>query len=98
MIENNFLINGKSKNAPFVFTITIVWLILLSLCALIGLIIVPIQTSSNTYLVQLIYGGGKVLISLVFILIWLIGWYRAMTFLLQLQFYISEINSAPKEN
>ncbi len=98
MIDNNFLINEKSKNIPFVFTITVVWLILLSLCALIGLIIVPIQTSSNRYIIQLIYGGGKVLISMIFVVIWLIGWYRAMSFLLHFQFYVSELNSAPKEN
>ena len=98
MIENNFLINEKSKNIPFIFTLTIVWLILLSLCALIGLIIVPIQSSSDSYIVQFLYGGGKVLISMIFVTIWLIGWYRAMNYLLHFQFYIAKLNSVPKEN
>lgn len=98
MIDNNFLINEKSKNIPFVFTITVVWLILLSLCALIGLIIVPVQSSSDSYLIQLLFGGGKVMVSLIFVLIWLIGWYKAMNYLLHFQFYVSELSSVPKEN
>lgn len=98
MIDNNFLINEKSKNIPFLFTLTVVWLILLSLCALIGLLIVPIQSSSDSYVVQLIFGGGKVLISLTFVMVWLIGWYRVMNYLLYFQFYVSDLNSVPKEN
>ncbi|MHA2099934.1 MAG: hypothetical protein ACW99A_14750 [Candidatus Kariarchaeaceae archaeon] len=98
MIDNNFFNTEKSKEIPFIFVITSVWLILLALCALIGIIIVPIETSSNSYFVQLLFGGGKVLVSMFFVLLWLIGWYKAITFLLYLQFYIADLNSSPKEN
>jgi hypothetical protein len=98
MIDNNFLSNDKSKSIPFIFVLTTVWLILLALCALIGIIIVPIEISSSSYSVQLLLGSGKVLVSMFFVLIWLLGWYKAINFLLYLQFYISDLNSSPKEN
>jgi hypothetical protein len=98
MIDNNFLNNEKSKDIPFLFVLTSVWLILLALIALIGIIIVPIQISNTSYFIQLLLGAGKVLLALVFVFVWLIGWYKAINFLLYLQFYIADLNSSPKDN
>jgi len=98
MTNNNFLNSEKSKNLPFLFVLTSVWLVLLALLALIGIIIVPIQLSDHTYFIQLLLGAGKVIISLLFVLIWLIGWYKAINYLLYLQFYIADLNSSPKDN
>ncbi|MFV2016216.1 MAG: hypothetical protein ACC656_12355 [Candidatus Heimdallarchaeota archaeon] len=72
--------------------------LMLALLALIGIIIVPIQLSDHTYFIQFLLGAGKVIVSLIFVLIWLIGWYKAINYLLYLQFYIADLNSSPKDS
>ncbi len=81
-----------SDNMLFVTMLTIVWLILLALCAVIGILVVPINSTDHSYFVILLLGGGKVLVSLIFVGLWLVGWYKALNLLLQFEFYQFEIN------
>lgn len=98
MIDKAILNNEKGKNVPFMAVLTGVWLILLSLCALIGLLIVPVSTSNQSDLMVFVISTAKVSISLIFVLVWLVGWYKMMNYLLGFQFYLADLNSNPKDN
>ncbi len=93
--------NLIQENGMFFTILTGVWLILLSFCALIGILIVPVNSSNKGNLLIGVIAGGKVLLSLLLILIWLIGWYKTMNLIMQyeLQFTDSKnANQYSKEN
>lgn len=86
--------NKINGNTILFFTVlTGVWLILLAFCALIGILIVPIEISQQNLFLSILISAGKVIISLIFIIVWLVGWYKTMNFLLHFEFYMSDINS-----
>lgn len=58
--------------------LTVIWLILLAFCALIGVFIVPISVDSTSYLVIFVVSTIKVLASMLLVAIWLIGWYKSL--------------------
>ena len=72
-------------NIPFISVLSAVWLILLALCALIGILIVPVDPAISNNFVIFLISAGKVGISLLVILVWLIGWYKAMDLLSRMQ-------------
>lgn len=75
---------------PFIGVLTGVWLILLALCALIGMLIVPVDPSIGVEFIRFLISAGKVGLSLIVIFVWLLGWYKAMDFLLKVEFYLSD--------
>jgi hypothetical protein len=79
----------RKLNLPFIGVLTAVWLILLALCALIGALIVPVSNNYDSRIIDFLIDAGKVGISLVFVLIWLFAWYKAMDYLLKIEFYLS---------
>ena len=82
-------ITSIRDTSGFIAVLSSVWLILLALCALIGILIVPVTGNGSNVVVFLI-GTFKVAVSLFAIAVWLFGWYRAMNFLLEYEFYRSE--------
>ncbi|MEK9716070.1 MAG: hypothetical protein VW394_04845 [Candidatus Heimdallarchaeota archaeon] len=62
--------------------ITIIWLILLALCGLIGILIVPIDNHMFTNLMSYLISISKVLISSIAIIAWLLFWYKSMNYIL----------------
>ncbi|MHA2170736.1 MAG: hypothetical protein ACXAB7_12650 [Candidatus Kariarchaeaceae archaeon] len=93
--------NLIQENGMFFTILTGVWLILLSFCALIGILIVPVDSSNKGNWLVVMIAGGKVLLSLLLILFWLIGWYKTMNLIMQyeLQFAGSKnSNQYSKEN
>lgn len=88
----------RKLNLPFYGVLTGVWLILLALCALIGALIVPVSNESNSKLVDFLISSGKVGISLIFVMVWLFAWYKAMDYLLKIEFYQAELNSVPTDD
>ena len=94
--------NKLIQENGLLFTIlTGVWLILLSFCALIGILIVPVNSSGQGNWVTVVIAGGKVLLSLLLIFIWLFGWYKTMNLVMQyeLQFVDSKnANQLSKES
>jgi len=88
----------KKLNLPFIFVLTGVWLILLALCALIGMLIVPVDTTINSEFLKFIISSGKVVLSLGVIGLWLFSWYKAMDFILNVEFYLAERTTVPKDD
>ena len=78
--------------------LTVVWLVLLTLCALIGLLIVPIEVQSDNYLVIVLIGGIKVFIAMTGVIVWLFGWFKGLRYLLLSEFYQSNITPDSKDN
>ena len=62
--------------------LTIIWLILLALCGLIGILIVPIDNQMFTNLMSYLISISKVLISSIAIIAWLLFWYKSMNYIL----------------
>ncbi|MBS86091.1 MAG: hypothetical protein CME83_06015 [Candidatus Heimdallarchaeota archaeon] len=62
--------------------LTIIWLILLGLCGLIGILIVPIDNQMFTNLMSYLISISKVLISSIAIIAWLLFWYKSMNYIL----------------
>ena len=62
--------------------LTIIWLILLGLCGLIGILIVPIDNQMFTNLMSYLISISKVLISSIAIIAWLLFWYKSMDYIL----------------
>ncbi|MEL0163405.1 MAG: hypothetical protein VW886_00320 [Candidatus Heimdallarchaeota archaeon] len=62
--------------------LTIIWLILLALCGLIGILIVPIDNQMLTNLMSYLISISKVLISSIAIIAWLLFWYKSMNYIL----------------
>ena len=62
--------------------LTIIWLILLGLCGLIGILIVPIDNQMFTNLMSYLISITKVLISSIAIIAWLLFWYKSMNYIL----------------
>ncbi len=62
--------------------ITIIWFILLTLCGLIGILIVPIDNQMFTNLTAYLISISKVLISSIAIIAWLLFWYKSMDYIL----------------
>ena len=62
--------------------LTIIWLILLGLCGLIGILIVPIDNQMFTNLMSYLISISKVLISSIAIIGWLLFWYKSMNYIL----------------
>lgn len=62
--------------------LTIIWLILLGLCGLIGILIVPIDNQMFTNLMSYFISISKVLISSIAIIAWLLFWYKSMNYIL----------------
>ena len=62
--------------------LTIIWLILLSLCGLIGILIVPIDNQMFTNLMSYLISISKVIISSIAIIAWLLFWYKSMNYIL----------------
>ncbi|MGA0276364.1 hypothetical protein EB155_00555 [archaeon] len=62
--------------------LTIIWLILLALCGLIGILIVPIDSQMFTNLMSYLISISKVLISSIAIIAWLLFWYKSMNYIL----------------
>lgn len=77
-------------NVPFMMVLTVVWLILLALCALIGILIVPVGPDVSSKALQFVISAGKVGISLFVVGLWLLAWYKSMDFLLKIELYIGE--------
>ena len=81
----------KTENNLLYFMLFMIWLIILALWAIIGVLIVPIEPPNDaTILIQIIYGGGKVAISGLLVLLWLFIWYRSLDFILKHEFFESE--------
>ena len=86
-------------NIPFIAVLSGVWLILLSLCALIGYLIVPVGITVKFEFLRFLISIGKVVISLLAIFLWLLAWYKAMDLILNVEFYLAERNDLnPKDN
>ncbi|MHA2501759.1 MAG: hypothetical protein ACXAE3_02630 [Candidatus Kariarchaeaceae archaeon] len=81
-------------NIPFLSVLTIVWLILLALCALIGILIVPVNPDIESKFLQFLISSGKVGLSLLVVGLWLFAWYRAMDLLLKIEFYLADTPQA----
>ena len=62
--------------------LTIIWLILLGLCGLIGILIVPIDNQMFTNLMSYLISISKVIISSIAIIAWLLFWYKSMNYIL----------------
>lgn len=62
--------------------LTIIWLILIALCGLIGILIVPIDNQMFTNLMSYLISISKVLISSIAIIAWLLFWYKSMNYIL----------------
>ena len=97
-MENSIITIKTSQNGSFIFLLTVVWLVLLTLCALIGLLIVPIDVSTDNYFIIVLIGGIKVLVSMVGVVVWLFGWFKGLQYLLLSEFYQSNTNFDPKDN
>ena len=62
--------------------LTIIWFILLTLCGLIGILIVPIDNQMFINLTAYLISISKVLISSIAIIAWLLFWYKSMNYIL----------------
>lgn len=79
-----------SETLPFITILTLVWLILLAFCSLIAILIVLTPASHSSYFMAFLIGSIQVLISMIFIMIWLYGWYRGMKYLLNMELMIGK--------
>lgn len=75
-------------NSPFFALLGTVWLYLLSLCLLIGFLVVPIEAESQ--FMRFVIGSSKVFVSMVLILLWLISWYKVLGTLFHYELSMSE--------
>lgn len=66
-----------------------VWLILLGICGLIAVAVAPIS-GDNSYLMTLVISLGKLLVTAVAILFWLVAWYKLMEMTIVYEFTESE--------
>ena len=78
--------------------ISAVWLILLALCGLIAIFVVPYTPINDAKFLLFVIDAGKVFVSLLVILVWLLGWYKSMDYLLQFEFYKSTTTLAPRDD
>ena len=79
----------KNGNSNFYFLLAGVWLIILGLWAIIGVIIVPIEppVNSSDFMI-FVFASGKVFASLILVLIWLIGWYKALIYMMKSELFL----------
>lgn len=81
------------ENNLLYFMLFMIWLIILALWAIIGVLIVPIEPPKDaTVFILIIYGGGKVAISGLLVLLWLFIWYKSLDFILKHEFFESEVS------
>lgn len=89
----------KNENNLLYFMLFMIWLIILALWAIIGVIIVPIEPPKDaTVFILILYGGGKVAISGILVLLWLFIWYRSLEFVLKYEFFESKMDENVETN
>ncbi len=84
------------ENSPFVGLLSAVWIYLLGLCLLIGYLVVPVENPEYSYFFTLLIGVGKIIISMAFILLWLLSWYKILGYIFIYEQSIALKNSESK--
>ncbi|MCY3411471.1 MAG: hypothetical protein INQ03_07560 [Candidatus Heimdallarchaeota archaeon] len=86
------------ENSAFFGLLSAVWVYLLGLCLLIGYLIVPIPKDQYSMFVTVLIDGSKILISMIFILLWLVSWYKVLGLLFYYELSLNdEINSTDSQ-
>lgn len=86
-----------TENGAIIGLLSAVWIYLLGLCIVIGYLVVPIEDPNLSPFVSLLIGGGKVIISLLLVILWLISWYKVLGYIFhyELSLGINNTESLP---